>query len=45
MLTLKDRVSNSVIRECCGVKENIVMRIRWFGHVEDEQMKIDETGT
>lgn len=38
-LTLNDRIRNSVIREKCGLKEDIVTRIekgmlRWFGHVE-----------
>ena len=38
-VTLKDRVRNSVIRERCGLKEDIMTRIekgvlRWFGHVE-----------
>ena len=38
-LKLCDRVKNSVIREKCGVKEDVVTKIekgmlRWFGHVE-----------
>ncbi|XP_060809954.1 uncharacterized protein LOC132904043 [Amyelois transitella] len=36
---LSDRIRNSVIRECCDVKEDVVTGIekgmlRWFGHVE-----------
>jgi hypothetical protein len=36
---LSDRVRNDVIREECGVKEDVVTKIeinmlRWFGHVE-----------
>ncbi|CAH1645106.1 unnamed protein product [Spodoptera littoralis] len=38
-LKLSDRVKNSVIRERCGLKDDVVTRIekgmlRWFGHVE-----------
>ena len=34
-----DKVRNSVIRERCGVEEDVVIRIekgmlRWFGHIE-----------
>jgi hypothetical protein len=40
---LSDKVKNDVIREECGVKEDVVTKIkknmlRWFGHVE----KMDE---
>ena len=43
-VSIVDRVRNEVIRERCGVKENVVTRIdkgmlRWFGHVE----RMDET--
>ncbi|KAF9790000.1 hypothetical protein SFRURICE_002365 [Spodoptera frugiperda] len=36
---LSDRVKNSVVREKCGLKDDLVTRIekgmlRWFGHVE-----------
>jgi hypothetical protein len=36
---LNDRLRNEVIREECGVKEDVVTKIepnilRWFGHVE-----------
>ncbi|KAF9815912.1 hypothetical protein SFRURICE_009810 [Spodoptera frugiperda] len=36
---LSDRVKNSVVREKCGLKDDVVTRIekgmlRWFGHVE-----------
>ncbi|KAJ2951368.1 hypothetical protein O0L34_g13509 [Tuta absoluta] len=36
---LSDRIRNSVIRERCGIKEDIVTGVekgmlRWFGHVE-----------
>lgn len=49
-LTLSIRVQNSAIRECCYIKEDIVMSIekgmlRWLGHVERMDVKkIDETG-
>lgn len=38
-LRLVDRVRNSVIREKCGLKEDVVMKVRkgmlrWFGHIE-----------
>jgi hypothetical protein len=41
---LSDRVRNEVIREECGVKDDVVTKneknmLRWFGHVE----RIDET--
>ena len=43
-VSIVDRVRNEVIRERCGVKEDVVTRIdkgmlRWFGHVE----RMDET--
>jgi hypothetical protein len=36
---LSDRVRNEVIREKCGVKEDVVTKVeknmlRWFGHVQ-----------
>ena len=38
-VTLNDRVRNEVIRERCGLKEDVVTKVdksmlRWFGHVE-----------
>ena len=38
-IKLSDRVNNSIIREQCGVKEDVVTKIekgmlRWFGHAE-----------
>ena len=43
-VSIVDRVRNEVIRERCGMKEDVVTRIdkgmlRWFGHVE----RMDET--
>jgi hypothetical protein len=47
---LSDSVRNEVIREECGVKEDVVTKIeknmfRWFGHVErmDERRLTKET--
>jgi hypothetical protein len=39
VVKLRDRVRNEVIRDECGVKEDVVPKIekdmlRWFGHVE-----------
>jgi hypothetical protein len=46
---LSDRVRNEVIREECGVKENVVTKfeknmLRWFGHLErmDERILTKE---
>ena len=38
-ITLNDRVRNEVIRECCGLKEDVVTKVeknmlRWFGRVD-----------
>ena len=38
-VTLIDRVRNEIIRERCGLKEDVVTKVeksilRWFGHVE-----------
>ena len=38
-VTLNDILRNKVVRECCGIKEDVVTKIensmlRWFGHVE-----------
>lgn len=45
----KDRMPSSLVRECCGKKDDVMTRIdkgmlRWFGHTEimivDRLMKI-----